>query len=55
MSIAEIKLNKEKISIQKLQKKAEGLLKPYSNYAIQYEALSMEDIEGKMEEYANLS
>ncbi len=55
MSIAEIKLNKEKISIQKLQKKAEGLVKPYSNYAIQYEALSMEDIEGKMEEYANLS
>jgi len=41
--IAEIKLNKSKISLGALKHKAKNLIKKYHNYDIQYLALSLED------------
>jgi len=42
--IAEIKLNKKKISIGILQKKAVNLIKLYASYTVEYKALSFDDI-----------
>lgn len=41
--IAEIKLNKSKISLSKLKAKAETFIKSYSDYDIEFLGLSLED------------
>lgn len=43
--IGEIKLNKDKISLNKLQNKSEELLKKYKGYSVKYIALGMQDID----------
>ena len=50
---AEVKLNKEKININKLKDKSINLLKKYSGYETEYEALSIEDIDRKLNEQYN--
>ena len=44
MLIAEVKRNPEKISIGKLQKKAEKLIAKYPRYSVEYEGYSLEDM-----------
>ena len=43
--IGEIKLNKDKISLNKLQNKSKELLKKYKGYSVKYIALGMQDID----------
>lgn len=45
IEISEVKMNKDKISISKLKKKAEKLENKYTEYDIEYEALSLDDID----------
>jgi len=45
---AEIKLNKDKIKMNKLKDKTEKLLKRYPEYDVIYEGLSIIDIENKL-------
>ncbi|MDC7126802.1 MAG: ATP-binding protein [Spirochaetales bacterium] len=47
---AEVKLNKDKININKLKGKTVNLLQKYKGYKVQYEALSIEDIDRKLKE-----
>lgn len=47
---AEVKLNKDRIKMNKLKDKTEKLLKKYSGYHAIYEGLSMTDIDRKIEE-----
>ncbi len=42
--ICEVKRNKNKISLSKLERKAEEIAKRYSDYEIEYRALSLEDM-----------
>lgn len=42
--ICEVKRNKNKISLSKLERKAEEIVKRYSDYEIEYRALSLEDM-----------
>ncbi len=51
IEIAEIKFNRSKISLPKLQEKSERLLKGYQGYAVRYDGLSLENIEEKMAQY----
>lgn len=46
---AEVKLNKDKISIHKLQEKSEKITKKYPSYKTTYEGLTIEDIADKIE------
>lgn len=45
---AEVKMNKDKIKINKLKEKTENIIKKYKGYKIVFEALSIEDIERKI-------
>lgn len=45
VEISEIKMNKNKISIPKLKDKSEKLIMKYQDYEIEYEGLSLEDID----------
>ncbi|MBI9056110.1 MAG: ATP-binding protein [Bacteroidales bacterium] len=47
---AEVKVNKGKINITKLKDKTINLLKKYNGFECEYEALSVEDIDRKLEE-----
>lgn len=50
MLIIEIKLNKAKISLTKLEHKAQNLIKPYHDYDIEYLALSLDDAKAYIEQ-----
>ena len=50
---SEVKLNKEKIRINKLKEKSQNLVKKYPDYEIEYEGLSIDDIERKLKENNN--
>ena len=43
--ISEVKMNKNKISIEKLKDKSKKLIEKYSGYEIKYEGLSLDDID----------
>lgn len=42
--LAEVKLNKKKIDLKKLESKSEKLLKDFKDYKIEYVKLSLEDM-----------
>ena len=43
--ISEVKMNKNKINIEKLKEKSKKLIEKYNGYEIKYEGLSLEDID----------
>jgi uncharacterized protein len=45
IDLSEVKMNKDKVNLQKLKEKAENLEKRYDDYRFTYEGLSLEDIE----------
>ncbi len=45
MVIAEVKMNKDKIKMEKLKEKAKNLIMKYPGYEVEYEKLSLDDIE----------
>ena len=47
---AEVKMNSDKIKMNKLKNKSENVLKRYRDYQIEYEGLSLSDIDRKMKE-----
>lgn len=47
MILAEVKLNKKKIDLKKLESKSEKLLKDFKEYKIEYTGLSLEDMQRK--------
>ena len=45
IEISEVKMNKEKINMRKLKEKSKNLIAKYNGYKIEYEGLSLEDID----------
>ena len=48
MVICEVKLNKNKLDLNKLILKSQKLIQKYQNYEIEYKLLSLDDVEGKL-------
>lgn len=45
IDLSEVKMNKEKVNLQKLKEKGKNLEKRYSDYQFTYEALGLEDVD----------
>lgn len=52
---SEVKLNKDKIKINKLKEKTQNLIKRYTDYKVRFEGLSIDDIERKIDESNNIT